>query len=93
MIKEKLLAAAGVFSTVFAAIFYVLFQQKKDENKNLRMEELKKENEIIKGTVENATGVNKAYGESKRKNDEEFNKASNGNKLDNFTAGLDLLRK
>lgn len=79
----KVISAAGLF---FTAVFYVLYQQKKDENSKIKEELLdasnKKQNELMHD-----------YKVNKEKADEQISKATGGNKLSNANAGLDILRK
>lgn len=91
--------AAGVVA-VASAIFYVLFQQKKNEDHIQKEAELKAEVEKyveICKKVEQTEQFEKAAEEIKveeeKKVEEEFKEVASGNKLSNFNAGLDLLRK
>ena len=87
MLKKILAILAGIAS-FFAAIFYVLFQQKKDENKaiNEKFDDMKKNLDAL------AEGE-KAEKELKKQNEELKEKAHSGNTLDSFNACNDLLSK
>lgn len=96
MIKKILaaLAAAGAF---FSAVFFVLFKQAKLEHKLEQAESEKedaarRENQInvVRG-AENA--VHKSIAEQEAENEELVERATAGNSLNSFNAGLDLLRK
>lgn len=87
MLKKILAVLAGIAS-FFAAIFYVLLQQKKDENKviNEKYDDMKNNLDALKA-AENAEK------ELKKQNEELKEKAHSGNNLDAFNACNDLLSK
>lgn len=95
MIKNIVMKIISVIGLFFSAVFYVLFCQKKDENRLLKeeYEKAKKEAEtqqkINEATAAGITAVN----EEKKENEEKIQLAHSGNHLSNFNAGLDLLSK
>ena len=87
MLKKILAVLAGIAS-FFAAIFYVLFQQKKDENKAI--------NEKFDNMSANLDALKegeKAENEVKKQNEELKEKINSGNTLDSFNACNELLSK
>lgn len=101
-IKEIILGILAAIGSVFAAIFYVLFQQKKDENLKQETELQKKEAEIEKAsdvikqtneTNERLENAMEAAANAKRENEEKLNEAVSGNDLAHCNAKLDFLRQ
>ena len=87
MLKKILAVLAGIAS-FFAAIFYVLFQQKKDENKKIN-----EKFDDMKNNLDALAEGEKAEKELKKQNEELKEKAHSGNTLDSFNACNDLLSK
>ena len=85
MIKKILAVLAGI-GAFFSAVFYVLFKQAKDEQK---------QRELVARAekAENEAAVARKNAELKKEDEELAQKNHSGNKLDNFNAGLDRLRK
>ena len=92
-IKEVFLAVFAAIGTFCAAVFYVLFQQKKDENMQLQLENERREKEMIKGSAEHLAEVSQAIQKNREEKNEEVKRATGGNTLVNARAGLDILRK
>lgn len=84
--KEIILKIFSGIGLLFSAIFYVLYQQKKEEN-------LEMKNEVLDASNKQQKQVMHDYSVNKEKADEELKKATGGNKLGNANAGLELLRK
>ena len=87
MIKKILAVLAGI-GAALSAIFYVLFQQKKDENKALN-----EKFEDMANNLDAVTEADKAANEVKKENEEIKQKINSGNTLDSFNACNDLLSK
>lgn len=87
MLKKILAVLAGI-GAALSAIFYVLFQQKKDENKAIN-----KKFDDIKNNLDALAESEKAEKEMKKENEELKQKAHNGNTLDAFNACNELLQK
>jgi len=87
MLKKILAVLAGI-GAAFSAIFYVLFQQKKDENKAIN-----EKFEDMKNNLDALAAADKAEKELKKENEELVEKAHSGNSLDAFNACNDLLSK
>ena len=85
MIK-KFLAALAFIGSIFSAIFYVLFKQAKDEQKRDALEARAEK-------AEQAAAIAQKNAELKKEDEKLAQKNHSGNKLDNFNAGLDRLRK
>lgn len=85
MIKKLLAILAGI-GAFFSAVFYVLFKQAKDEQKRDALEARAEK-------AEEAAAIAQKNAELKKEDEELANKSHSGNKLDNFNAGLDRLRK
>ena len=87
MIKKILAILAGI-GAALSAIFYVLFQQKKDENKAIN-----EKFDDMKNNLDAITEANKAANEVKKENEEIKQKINSGNTLDSFNACNELLSK
>ena len=87
MLKKILAVLAGIAS-FFAAVFYVLFQQKKDENKALN-----EKFENMANNLDAITEADKAANEVKKENEEIKQKINSGNTLNSFNACNNLLSK
>jgi hypothetical protein len=85
---KKILAILAAVGAFFSAIFYVLFQQKKDENKALN-----EKFENMANNLDAITEADKAANEVKKENEELKQKINSGNTLDSFNACNDLLSK
>jgi hypothetical protein len=85
---KKILAILAAVGAFFSAIFYVLFQQKKDENKALN-----EKFEDMANNLDAITEADKAANEVKKENEEIKQKINSGNTLDSFNACNDLLSK
>jgi hypothetical protein len=85
---KKILAILAAVGAFFSAIFYVLFQQKKDENKALN-----EKFEDMANNLDAITEADKATNEVKKENEEIKQKINSGNTLDSFNACNDLLSK
>ena len=85
MIKKILAVLAGI-GAFFSAVFYVLFKQAKDEQKQQELE-------IRAEQAESQVAVARKNAELKKEDGELAQKSHSGNELDNFNAGLDRLRK
>ena len=87
MLKKILAVLAGIAS-FFAAIFYVLFQQKKDENKKIN-----EKFDDMKNNLDALEAAENAEKELKEVHAKFKEKAHSGNTLDSFNACNDLLSK
>lgn len=90
-IKNWILAGLAVIGGVFGAIFYVLFQQKKDENKliNEKYENAVKENQNQKAALDAVNSQQNARIEREKKYEEEHkNSDSNLNTFNHIVNGL-----
>ena len=87
MLKKILAILAGIAS-FFAAIFYVLFQQKKDENKKIN-----EKFDDMKNNLDALEAAENAEKELKQVHEKLKEKAHSGNTLDSFNACNDLLSK
>ena len=85
---KKILAVLAAIGAAFSAIFCVLFQQKKDENKALN-----EKFEDMANNLDAVTEADKAANEVKKENEEIKQKINSGNTLDSFNACNDLLSK
>lgn len=85
MIK-KILAALAAIGAFFTALFYALFKQEKDKLKKWELED-----RAMKAEFDAAIAQKNA--ELKKEDQELAEKSHSGNRLDNFDAGLDRLRK
>ena len=94
MIKKILAILTGI-GTFFSALFFVLFKKSKAEKKALEKEveaetlRADSNEEARKAEKE----IHKTLVEKEKENAELIEKAHSGNSLDNFNAGLELLRK
>ena len=98
-IKGIIVKIALTITGIFAAVFYVLFQQKKDEKLCQNIEELKKQNEELKEEQAQEQHVNQVIQEAQqaviqeqKENEELTETALGGNNLSSFHAAIDLLR-
>ena len=87
MLKKILAVLAGIAS-FFAAIFYVLFQQKKDENKKIN-----EKFDDMKNNLDALEAAENAEKELKQVHEKLKEKAHSGNNLDSFNACNELLSK
>ena len=87
MLKKILAILAGIAS-FFAAIFYVLFQQKKDENKKIN-----EKFDDMKNNLDALEAAENAEKELKQVHEKLKEKAHSGNTLDSFNACDELLSK
>jgi len=93
-ILNKILGFFAAIAGVFSAVFYVLFQQKKNEN-----EEIKKDLEETKKTADNNAAIIQAEQEAEKKvnevkkENEELRELSKSDTLSGFAAACELLRK
>ena len=87
MLKKILAVLAGIAS-FFAAVFYVLFQQKKDENKKIN-----EKFDDMKNNLDALEAAENAEKELKEVHEKLKEKAHSGNTLDSFNACNDLLSK
>lgn len=87
MLKKILAVLAGIAS-FFAAIFYVLFQQKKDENKKIN-----EKFDDMKNNLDALEAAENAEKELKEVHAKLKEKAHSDNTLDSFNACNDLLSK
>ena len=87
MLKKILAALAGI-GAFFSAIFFVLFQQKKEENKAIN-----KKFDDMKDNLDALTEADRAENEVRKENEELKQKAHGDNNLDAFNACNDLLSK
>ena len=85
MLKKILAVLAGIAS-FFAAIFYVLFQQKKDENKKIN-----EKFDDMKNNLDALEAAENAEKELKEVHAKLKEKAHSGNTLDSFNACNELL--
>ena len=85
---KKILAVLAAIASFFAAIFYVLFQQKKDENKAI-----KEKFNNMSDNLDALKEAEKAENEVKKGNEELKKKINSGNTLDSFNACNELLQK
>ena len=85
MLKKIFAILAGI-GAAFSAIFYVLFQQKKDENKaiNEKFDDMKKNLDALEA-------AEAAEKELKQVHEKLKEKAHSGNNLDSFNACNELL--
>ena len=87
MLKKILAVLAGIAS-FFAAIFYVLFQQKKDENKKIN-----EKFDDMKNNLDALEAAENAEKELKEVHEKLKEKVHSGNTLDSFNACNELLSK
>ena len=87
MLKKILAVLAGIAS-FFVAIFYVLFQQKKDENKKIN-----EKFDDMKNNLDALEAAENAEKELKEVHAKLKEKAHSGNTLDSFNACNELLSK
>ena len=87
MLKKILAVLAGI-GAALSAIFYVLFQQTKDENKAIN-----EKFENMSDNLDALAKADKAENEVKKENEELKQKINSGNTLDSFNACNDLLSK
>lgn len=97
-LKKNLWKIISGFATFLAAVFYVLFQQKKDEAKQNEIEQLKQENAQLNQQkkedqekvqiLENAIQIEH---EEELKNEEILNNCNNS--LDGFNNTINILSK
>ena len=87
MIKKILAVLAGLGASL-SAVFYVLFQQKKDENKALQ-----KQYDDMSDNLDALSKADKAENEVKKENEELKKKINSSNTLDSFNACNELLQK
>ena len=92
MIKKILAVLAGI-GAFFSAVFYVLFKQAKDEQKQQELEIRAKEAECNAAAAKLTATIARRSAELKKEDEELAQKSHSGNELDNFNAGLDRLRK
>lgn len=92
-IKNIIIKAAGIVSTIAAAVFYVLFQQAKKEKKENELQELKEEKAALEEKLAVEEAMQSAEIEVKKENEEMVEKAVSGHKLSNYHAALDVLSK
>jgi hypothetical protein len=85
---KKILAALAGIGAFFSAIFFVLFQQKKEENKAIN-----EKFDDMKDNLDALTEADKAENEVRKENEELKQKAHGGNNLDAFNACNELLSK
>ena len=85
MLKKILAVLAGIAS-FFAAIFYVLFQQKKEENKKIN-----EKFDDMKNNLDALEAAENAEKELKQVHEKLKEKAHSGNTLDSFNACNELL--
>ena len=87
MLKKILAILAGI-GAAFSAVFYVLFQQKKDENKAIN-----EKYDDMKNNLDALEAAETAEKELKKENEELKEKAHSSNNLDAFNACTELLQK
>ena len=87
MLKKILAVLAGI-GAALSAIFYVLFQQKKDENKAIN-----KKFDDMSANLDALKEAEKAEKEVKKQNEELKEKINSGNTLNSFNACNELLSK
>ena len=85
---KKILAILAGIASFFAAIFYVLFQQKKDENKKIN-----EKFDDMKNNLDALEAAENAEKELKEVHAKLKEKVNNGNSLDSFNACNELLSK
>ena len=85
---KKILAILAAVGGVFSAIFYVLFQQKKDENKAIN-----EKFDDMKNNLDALEAAENAEKELKQVHEKLKEKAHSGNNLDAFNACNELLSK
>ena len=85
---KKILAVLAAIGAAFSAIFYVLFQQKKDENKAIN-----EKFDDMKNNLDALAEGEKAEKELKKQNEELEKKVNSSNTLDSFNACNELLQK
>ena len=94
---KKILAALAAIGAFFSTIFFVLMKQAKTEQKlevaenKLRDAERREEQTEVVRKAENA--VHNSIAKQEAENEELVQRVCNGDNLDGFNAGLDLLRK
>lgn len=86
-IKEKILSFISIIGAFLAAIFYVLFQQKKNENLQEKNENLQKENEKLQNEIDDAQKVTAEYNQNLAATEEQFHNAVHGD----VDAGIQLM--
>lgn len=94
-IKDKILSGLAVIGSVFAAIFYVLFQQKKDEKQAIEeaYQRTKEETEAQGHIIDVQKETAQAGIQEQKENEEKIHEALNGHNLNNYDACNELLSK
>lgn len=94
---NKILGFFAGLASVFAAIFFVLFKQSKEERKldeaERRADEAEIGNEALKANLEAVQAADQAVVEERKENAELMEKVNNSNNLDAFNACNELLSK
>ncbi|MBO7712194.1 MAG: hypothetical protein J6S85_01665 [Methanobrevibacter sp.] len=94
MIK-KILAILSAIGAFLSAVFYVLFRQAKAERQLAEKEaqEEKQKKETIEKVAEKNKGIAQKIARTEAEDEGINNKINSGNTIDNFNAGIELLRK
>lgn len=87
--KEKILGIISAIGAFFAAVFYVLFQLKKEENLQQKNEALQKENERLNNKIQEVESVTNTYKDNIAKTEDAFSSASHGD----VDAGVQLMHQ
>lgn len=97
MIKEKIWKIFAAIGGVVSAVFYVLFQQKKDEEQREKLEQLHKEAEQLKVDAEEVRLQSEALldainanNEERKKNEEKISTSKCPN-LDGYNVSISIL--
>ena len=97
-IKQNFWKIISILGTVFSAVFYVLFKQKKQEERDNKLKELEKEVQMYKEQAaemesESEKLLQQIENENKgRKENEEKINSVQKNNLDNFNTVINGLR-
>lgn len=87
MIK-KVLALFAAAGSVFAAVFYVLMKQAKEERDIVKAQAKTAEEER-----DTSRNIQKEITRQEKENEEDLQKLNSDNDLNSFNAGLNLMRK
>jgi len=94
-IVEKILGVVAGVGAVLSALFYVLFQQKKDENKLIQEQynNMKADADAQKKASDIKQSARQDAIKEMKENEQKIADAKNGNHLANFDALNDILSK
>lgn len=91
--KNILIKIGLGIAAFFSAIFYVLFQMKKDEKQMEELERMQKKVEQMEASKQKTEALNQKLNEEQTGHDELLQEAISDDSLDSFNASIDLLHK